>query len=93
LRGFGGSRKRDRERKLRERERKELGVVRKKFCRFCREAGVTFDYKDAKRLEKLLSERGKILSRRITGNCAKHQRKIAALIKRARFLALLPYVK
>ncbi|MDP1852979.1 MAG: 30S ribosomal protein S18 [Candidatus Omnitrophota bacterium] len=79
---------------MKERKAKEqLGVVKKRFCRFCREGGVNFDYKEVKRFEKFMSERGKILSRRFTGNCAKHQRKIAALIKRARFLALMVYTK
>ena len=74
-------------------KRERIGVVEKKICRFCRDDGVNFDYKEAKRIERFLNERGKILSRRVTGNCAKHQRKIAVLIKRARFLALLPYVR
>ncbi|PIQ89816.1 MAG: 30S ribosomal protein S18 [Candidatus Omnitrophica bacterium CG11_big_fil_rev_8_21_14_0_20_42_13] len=77
----------------RSKPREHLGIVVKKHCRFCRDGGVNFDYKESKRLEKFLNERGKILSPRITGNCAKHQRKITVLIKRARFLALLPYVK
>lgn len=89
LRQEGFGRKTIRERKAKE----QLGVVKKRFCRFCREGGVNFDYKEVKRFEKFMSERGKILSRRFTGNCAKHQRKIAALIKRARFLALMAYTK
>lgn len=89
MRQEGFSRKTIRERKAKE----QLGVVKKRFCRFCREGGVNFDYKEVKRFEKFMSERGKILSRRFTGNCAKHQRKIAALIKRARFLALMVYTK
>lgn len=89
LRQEGFSRKTIKERKAKE----QLGVVKKRFCRFCREGGVNFDYKEVKRFEKFMSERGKILSRRFTGNCAKHQRKIAALIKRARFLALMVYTK
>lgn len=80
---------RSKKKKLRDKFR----ITEKKFCRFCKGEGVDFDYKEIKRMERFLSERGKILSRRITGNCAKHQRKIAVLIKRARFLALLPYVK
>ena len=73
--------------------RERIGVVEKKTCRFCRDDGVNFDYKEVKRIERFLNERGKILSRRVTGNCARHQRKIAVLVKRARFLALLPYVR
>ena len=89
LRESGKTKIRDRRKRFRER----LRIVDKKFCRFCREKGVDFDYKEIKRLEKFLSDRGKILSRRVTGNCARHQRKIAVLIRRARFLALLPYVR
>lgn len=94
MKRFGDSRKRREERSFRE-SRELLGVVKKKFCRFCKDkdGGITFDYKEFKRLERFLNERGKILSRRVTGNCARHQRKIAVLIKQARFLALLPYVK
>ena len=89
LRGESEYRKTARNRKAKE----QLGVVRKRFCRYCKEGGINFDYKDIKRFEKFVSERGKILSRRYSGNCAKHQRKIATLIKRARFLALMPYTK
>lgn len=67
--------------------------TRKRFCRFCKEKISDIDYKDIKILERLITDRGKILSSRISGNCAKHQRRIAAAIKRARFIALLPYVK
>ncbi|MEW6170251.1 MAG: 30S ribosomal protein S18 [Candidatus Omnitrophota bacterium] len=67
------------------------GPVRKKFCRFCiDEKSTPIDYKDVKRLERFITERGKMSSRRSSGNCAKHQRKIAEAVKRARFLALLP---
>ena len=67
--------------------------IRIKKCRFCKTKTNIIDYKDLPTLEKLISDRGKILSRRITGNCAKHQRKVADAISRARFLALLPYTK
>ncbi len=66
---------------------------RKKFCRFCKDKTYIIDYKNLNILERMISERGKILSRRVTGNCAKHQRKICAAIKRARFLSLIPYSK
>lgn len=66
---------------------------RKKFCRLCRDKAKSVDYKDIKLLEKFITERGKIISSRITGNCAKHQRKISEAIKRARFIALLPYTR
>ena len=64
---------------------------RKKVCVFCGKDNV-IDYKDTAKLKKFVSESGKILPRRITGNCAKHQRELTSAIKRARHLALLPYV-
>ncbi|MBO6147156.1 MAG: 30S ribosomal protein S18 [Lachnospiraceae bacterium] len=64
---------------------------RKKVCIFCGKDG-EIDYKDVVRLKKFISERGKILPRRVTGTCAKHQRALTVAIKRARHLALLPYV-
>ena len=64
---------------------------RKKVCRFCAQKA-KIDYKDPDSLRRFITERGKILPRRITGTCAKHQRKLALEIKRARALALLPYV-
>lgn len=66
---------------------------RRKVCAFCAEADSVIDYKDAAKLRKYVSERGKILPRRITGTCAKHQRALAVAVKRARQLALLPYVE
>ena len=65
---------------------------RKKVCVFCSDANQVIDYKDAEQLRKFISERGKILPRRITGNCAKHQREITVAVKRARQVALIPYV-
>ena len=65
---------------------------RKKVCIFCGKDNV-IDYKDAAKLKKFVSERGKILPRRITGNCAKHQRELTIAIKRARQLAIMPYVQ
>jgi len=67
--------------------------LRKKYCRFCREKNRSIDYKDLKTLERLISERGRILPTKITGTCSKHQRNVAVAVKRARFLALLPYVR
>ena len=64
---------------------------RKKVCVFCGKDNV-IDYKDTNKLKRYVSERGKILPRRITGNCAKHQRALTVAIKRARHLALMPYV-
>ena len=64
---------------------------RKKVCAFCGEKSKPVDYKDVGTLRKFISERGKILPRRITGTCASHQRAITTAIKRARHIALLPY--
>ena len=64
---------------------------RKKVCVFCGKDN-EIDYKDVNKLKRYVSERGKILPRRITGNCAKHQRELTVAIKRARHLALMPYV-
>ncbi|HAE62186.1 30S ribosomal protein S18 [Alkalibacter saccharofermentans] len=64
---------------------------RKKVCNFCESKSGAIDYKDLKTLSKYVSERGKILPRRVTGNCAKHQRELTVAIKRARSIALLPY--
>jgi small subunit ribosomal protein S18 len=74
-------------------KREKSPFARKKFCRFCVDKSKTIDYKEIKRLEAFIKERGKIVSSRISGNCAKHQRRIAEAIKQARFLALLPYAR
>ena len=66
---------------------------RKKGCVFCADKNAVIDYKDVNRLKKFVSERGKILPRRITGTCAKHQRALTVAIKRARHIALMPYVQ
>ena len=63
----------------------------KKTCRFCAERAVAIDYKDVERLRKFLTEKGKVMPRRITGNCAKCQRMLARAIKRARHSALLAF--
>ena len=65
---------------------------RKKVCVFCGKDNV-IDFKDINKLKRYISERGKILPRRITGNCAKHQRALTVAIKRARHLAMMPYVQ
>ena len=67
------------------------GFGRRKVCRFCADKALKVDYKDQQALKYFLTERGKIIPRRISGNCAKHQREIATAIKRARMLAILPY--
>ncbi|QTX33146.1 30S ribosomal protein S18 [Aminithiophilus ramosus] len=70
---------------------KRRGKRRPKVCFFCVDKVAHADYKDLDRLRKYLSERGKILPRRVTGNCAKHQRQLTTAIKRARIMALLPF--
>ena len=67
------------------------GFGRKKVCRFCVERGAKVDFKDQATLKYFVTERGKIIPRRISGNCAKHQRAVAVAIKRSRGLALIPY--
>jgi small subunit ribosomal protein S18 len=67
------------------------GFGRRKVCRFCADKTQKVDYKDQPSLKYFLTERGKIIPRRISGNCAKHQREVATAIKRARMLAILPY--
>ncbi len=64
---------------------------RKKVCAFCVDKIENIDYKDAAKLRRFITERGKILPRRISGNCAKHQRQVTVAIKRARNIALLPF--
>lgn len=66
--------------------------MKKKVCAFCAEKNEYIDYKDVNKLKKYVTEKGKILPRRITGNCAKHQRALTVAIKRAREMALIPYV-
>lgn len=65
---------------------------RKKVCAFCVDKIQDIDYKDTLRLRRYLSDRGKIVPRRVTGTCARHQRQLTIAIKRARHLALLPYI-
>jgi len=72
--------------------RKKRIFPRRKVCRFCADSSMIIDYKDSKLLKHFTSERGKIIPRRISGNCAKHQRELTAAIKRARQIALLPYL-
>ncbi|PIE68507.1 MAG: 30S ribosomal protein S18 [Deltaproteobacteria bacterium] len=65
---------------------------RRKVCKFCADSSLVIDYKDAKSLKHFVTERGKIIPRRITGACAKHQRSLALAIKRSRAIALMPYI-
>ena len=75
--GKGGARKR--------------GFARRKVCRFCADKNIPVDYKDPATLKHFITDRGKIIPRRISGNCAKHQRKIATAVKRSRMIALMPF--
>lgn len=75
----------------RERKRKKLRAVEASKCRFCREGVNEIDYKDLAVLQKMVSSQGKQFSRKRSGNCARHQRSSRRAIKRARFLALLPF--
>ncbi len=71
--------------------RRGKGFFKKKVCKFCAQK-LVINYKDADTLRRFVTDRGKILPRRITGSCAKHQRELAVAIKRSRALAMLPYV-
>ena len=72
--------------------RKRRVYHRRKVCRFCADSSVLIDYKEPKTLKYFITERGKIIPRRISGTCAKHQRSLTRAIKRARVIALLPFV-
>ncbi|MDR2487260.1 MAG: 30S ribosomal protein S18 [Clostridiales Family XIII bacterium] len=77
-----------------ERQRRGPGGPRKKkVCQFCADKSQKIDYKDVETLQKYTTDRGKILPKRVTGTCAIHQREIARAIKRARIVALMPYVR
>ena len=82
---------RARARKKARKQKKKGGFLRRKVCRFCADSSLEIDYKDSKSLRLFVTEVGKMIPRRISGNCAKHQRKLAVAIKRARHIALLPY--
>ena len=73
-------------------EKRSRGFGRRKVCRYCADVKVKVDFKDQSALKYFVTERGKIIPRRISGNCAKHQRQIGKAIKRARGLALIPYL-
>lgn len=95
--GYGGGRggdrgdRGDREDRGGEEGGRGRGFGRRKVCRFCAEKTLKIDYKDQGQMKYFLTERGKIIPRRISGNCAKHQREVATAIKRGRMLAILPY--
>jgi small subunit ribosomal protein S18 len=65
--------------------------ARRKVCRFCADKNVAIDYKDPQTLKYFITDRGKVIPRRISGNCARHQRKVATAIKRSRMIALMPF--
>lgn len=72
-------------------KRKGRPLARKRVCRFCADKKLSIDYKDGKALMAFTTERGKIVPRRISGNCATHQRDVTLAIKRARILAFIPF--
>ncbi len=74
-------------------QQKRRGRRKKRVCQFCTDKINIIDYKDIGKLRKFVSERGKILPRRVTGNCAKHQRAMTVAIKRARHMALMVYTQ
>jgi len=78
--------------KSKDKEPLKKRIFKKKFCRFCLEKTTDINYLDHQRFQKFLTERGKIIPSRISGNCAKHQRQLAMAIRRARVAALLPFV-
>lgn len=75
-----------------DRDDRRGGFNRKKVCRFCSDQDFLMDYKDFRMMQSFMSEHGKIVPRRISGNCAQHQRKLTTSVKRARNLALVGYV-
>jgi small subunit ribosomal protein S18 len=87
-----GSRDRDRQQSGGRKRPGAAGPIRKRGCYFCKEKVDEIDYKNTNQLRRYISEKGKIRSRRITGACRRHQRQVAVAVKRAREMALLPYV-
>ena len=89
----GGGEKRDKDRQPgRKRPGQSSGPIRRKSCFFCKTHVDEVDYKNVNELRRYVSEKGKIRNRRISGACRRHQRQVAVAVKRARELALLPYV-
>lgn len=72
-------------------KRKRRLFRRRKICRFCADSSIVIDYKDPRTLRFFTTERGKIIPRRVSGNCARHQRQLTKAIKQARTIALMPY--
>ena len=74
-----------------DRDAKKRPVGRRKMCKFCGDETIKIDYKDAGLLKYFITDRGKLVPRRISGNCAKHQREISTAVNRARMIALMPF--
>jgi small subunit ribosomal protein S18 len=74
-------------------KRTTIKVAKKKKCRFCTTPEIVISYKNERLLSRYVSDRGKIVPRRVSGNCARHQRAIARAVKVARFLAIVPFVR
>ena len=72
-------------------ERRKKPFLRRKVCRFCTDKKLDIDYRNPRILRYFITERGKIIPRRISGNCAKHQREVTVAVKRARNIAILPF--
>jgi small subunit ribosomal protein S18 len=87
-----GGEKKDRDRQPGRKRPGQTGPIRRKSCFFCKDGVEEIDYKNVNQLRRYISERGKIRSRRISGACRRHQRQVAVAVKRAREMALLPYV-
>lgn len=87
-----GDRDRDKDKDKYKSKSKDFSFkFRKRFCKYCKEKGTKIDYKDVRALSSFITERGKIIPRRVSGTCAKHQREVTNAIKRARVLALIPF--
>lgn len=87
----GGGFRKDKPSFSKDRPDRKGRVFRKKLCRFCNEKGTRLDFKDVELVQKFLTEKGKIIPRRITGNCSKHQRMLARVVKRCRHSALVAF--
>lgn len=74
-----------------DRDGKKRSVGRRKMCKFCADETIKIDYKDASLLKYFITDRGKLVPRRLSGNCAKHQREISTAVNRARMIALMPF--
>ena len=77
---------------LADKKKKKKKILKPRKCKFCANESKLIDYKDIGRMKKYLTERGKIIARRITGNCSKHQRQLANAVKNARIMALIPFI-